>query len=205
VGIIMLMGVVVNDAIVMIDRIGQFEAAGMDRYTALIEGSKSRMRAIWMTTLTTVLALVPLALGIGKGSELMQPLGVVVIGGLTLATLVTLLLIPIMYSLVKRVKIPKKGEENPYLPETAEAPADEISAEETTSEETSSAKATPAENSGETDGIPCGVSEVSPVKRKATPVSANVTIVINAGAKTEKTAKRSIPLTAEKLPPRKIK
>ena len=205
VGIIMLMGVVVNDAIVMIDRIGQFEAAGMDRYTALIEGSKSRMRAIWMTTLTTVLALVPLALGIGKGSELMQPLGVVVIGGLTLATLVTLLLIPIMYSLVKRVKIPKKGEENPNLPEAAEAPADEISAEETTSEETSSAKATPAENSGETDGIPGGVSEVSRVKRELTPVSANVTIVINAGAKTEKTAKRSIPLTAEKLPPRKIK
>ncbi len=111
VGLIMLMGVVVNDAIVMIDRIGQFEADGMNRYDALIEGSKSRMRAIWMTTLTTVLALVPLALGIGKGAELMQPLGIVVIGGLTLATLVTLVLIPTVYSLVNRVPIERGDSE----------------------------------------------------------------------------------------------
>lgn len=108
VGLIMLMGVVVNDAIVMIDRIGQYEESGMDRYEALLAGSKSRMRAIWMTTLTTVLALVPLALAIGNGAELMQPLAIVVIGGLTLATFVTLILIPTVYSLVKRVKIPKK-------------------------------------------------------------------------------------------------
>ncbi len=105
-GLIMLMGVVVNDAIVMIDRIGQLEKE-MSPYEAVIAGSKSRMRAIWMTTLTTVLALVPLALAIGKGSELMQPLGVVVIGGLLLATFVTLILIPVMYSILNRVKVPK--------------------------------------------------------------------------------------------------
>ena len=104
----MLMGVVVNDAIVMIERISQLERETEDRYAALLAGSKSRMRAIWMTTLTTVLALIPLALALGRGAELMQPLAVVVIGGLTLATLVTLVLIPIMYSIVKRVPIPKK-------------------------------------------------------------------------------------------------
>lgn len=103
VGLIMLMGVIVNDAIVMIDRIGQLEQSGMDRYTAIIEGTKARVRAIWMTTLTTVLALVPIALAIGKGSELMQPLGIVVIGGLLLGTIVTLVLIPCMYAIVKRV------------------------------------------------------------------------------------------------------
>ena len=108
VGLIMLMGVVVNDAIVMIERISQLEKETEDRYAALIAGSRSRMRAIWMTTLTTVLALIPLALAIGRGSELMQPLAIVVIGGLTLATLVTLILIPVMYSIVKRVPIPKK-------------------------------------------------------------------------------------------------
>ena len=120
IGIIMLMGVVVNNAIVMIDRIEQLKTDyGYSDYTALIEGSKSRMRAIWMSTLTTVLALVPLALAIGRGSELMQPLGVVVMGGLTLATLVTLIIIPVMYSIVKKVRIPKKGSEeslvNPVL------------------------------------------------------------------------------------------
>lgn len=116
IGIIMLMGVVVNNAIVMIDRIEQLKTDyGYSDYTALIEGSKSRMRAIWMSTLTTVLALVPLALAIGRGSELMQPLGVVVMGGLTLATLVTLIIIPVMYSIVKRVRIPKKGSEESFI------------------------------------------------------------------------------------------
>ncbi len=110
VGIIMLMGVIVNDAIVMVERIGQLEEEGLTRYDAIIAGSKSRIRAIWMTTLTTVLALIPISLAIGKGSELMQPLGVVVMGGLTLGTFVTLLIIPIIYSLVTRAKIPPKDE-----------------------------------------------------------------------------------------------
>ncbi len=103
VGLIMLMGVVVNDAIVMVERISQLQRDGLSPYDAVIEGSKSRMRAIWMTTLTTILALVPMALGIGKGAELMQPLGAVVLGGLTLATFVTLIIIPVTYSIINRV------------------------------------------------------------------------------------------------------
>lgn len=112
VGLIMLMGVVVNNAIIMVERIGQLVGEGMDEYTAIIEGSKSRIRPILMTTLTTITALIPIALGIGKGSDLMQALGIVVIGGLTLSTLVTLVLIPVIYSLVKRVRPHKPTDSN---------------------------------------------------------------------------------------------
>lgn len=108
VGIIMLMGVIVNGAIVMIDKIDLLIKEGMTPQQAVIEGCKSRLRAILMTTLTTVLALVPLALGLGDGGELMQPMGIVVLGGLLLGTLVTLVLIPCFYCIVKRIKFPKK-------------------------------------------------------------------------------------------------
>ncbi|MGN1066352.1 MAG: efflux RND transporter permease subunit, partial [Candidatus Fimimonas sp.] len=75
----------------------------MPAQQAVVEGCKSRLRPILMTTLTTVLALVPLALGLGRGGELMQPMGIVVIGGLLLGTLVTLVLIPCFYCIVKRI------------------------------------------------------------------------------------------------------
>ncbi len=104
VGIIMLMGVIVNGAIVMIDKIDQLIKDGMDAKLAVLEGCKSRLRPILMTTLTTILALVPLALGLGRGGEFMQPMGIVVIGGLLLGTLVTLVLIPCFYCIVKRIK-----------------------------------------------------------------------------------------------------
>lgn len=104
VGVIMLMGVIVNGAIVMIDKIDQLIKDGMDERQAVIEGCKSRLRPILMTTLTTVLALTPLAIGIGRGSELMQPMGIVVLGGLLLGTLVTLVLIPCFYCIVKRIR-----------------------------------------------------------------------------------------------------
>lgn len=108
VGIIMLMGVIVNGAIVMIDKINLLISEGMEQHEAVVEGCKSRLRPILMTTLTTVLALVPLALGLGRGGELMQPMGIVVIGGLLLGTLVTLVLIPCFYCIVKRIKFGKK-------------------------------------------------------------------------------------------------
>lgn len=104
VGIIMLMGVIVNGAIVMIDKIDQLIKSGKTPQEAVTEGCKSRLRPILMTTLTTILALIPLAIGIGRGSELMQPMGIVVIGGLLLGTLVTLVLIPCFYCIVKRVR-----------------------------------------------------------------------------------------------------
>ena len=103
VGIIMLMGVIVNNAIVLLERIRQLRDDGLTHYDAVLEGCKARLRPILMTTLTTVLALIPLALGLGSGGELMQPLGIVVMGGLILGTLVTLLLIPAVYCLVNGI------------------------------------------------------------------------------------------------------
>ena len=108
VGLIMLMGVIVNGAIVMIDKINMLIAEGVEPQQAVIEGCKSRLRPILMTTLTTILALVPLALGLGRGGELMQPMGIVVLGGLLLGTLVTLVLIPCFYCIVKRIKFTGK-------------------------------------------------------------------------------------------------
>ena len=106
IGLIMLMGVIVNDAIVLIDKIDMLIEEGVNPFQAVVEGGANRLRPILMTTLTTVLALVPLALGFGEGAALMQPMGVVVIGGLTLGTLVTLVLIPSFYCLVKKIKHP---------------------------------------------------------------------------------------------------
>ena len=103
VGVIMLMGVIVNNAIVLLEKIKQLHDDGMPHYDAVIQGCRTRLRPVLMTTLTTVLALFPLALGLGSGGELMQPLGIVVMGGLTLGTLVTLLLTPSIYCLVKGI------------------------------------------------------------------------------------------------------
>ena len=122
VGVIMLIGVIINNAIVMIDKIEELKNQGMDPEEAVLAGATARLRPILMTTLTTVLALVPLALGIGKGSELLQPMGIVVIGGMLLGTLVTLVLIPTVYTLIARVKIKrgKKGEKDGRTEEDAQ-------------------------------------------------------------------------------------
>jgi len=103
IGLIMLMGVVVNNAIVMLEKIKQLKDEGMEHFTAVQEACKVRLRPIFMTTLTTILALIPIAIGVGQGSELMQPLGIVVIGGLLIGTLVTLLLVPAVYCAVHRL------------------------------------------------------------------------------------------------------
>lgn len=108
IGLIMLMGVVVNNAIVMLEKIKQLHEEGMPHYDAVREACKTRLRPILMTTLTTVLALIPLAIGVGKGSELMQPLGIVVIGGLLIGTLVTLVIVPAVYCAVHRLSAKKK-------------------------------------------------------------------------------------------------
>lgn len=103
IGLIMLMGVVVNNAIVMLEKIKQLKDDGMEHFTAVQEACKVRLRPIFMTTLTTILALIPLAIGVGQGSELMQPLGIVVIGGLLIGTLVTLILVPAVYCAIHRL------------------------------------------------------------------------------------------------------
>ena len=103
IGLIMLMGIIVNNAIVMLEKIKQLKDEGMTHFDAVKNACAVRLRPILMTTLTTVLALIPLAIGIGKGSELMSPLGIVVIGGLLIGTLVTLVLVPAVYCAVHRL------------------------------------------------------------------------------------------------------
>jgi hydrophobic/amphiphilic exporter-1 (mainly G- bacteria), HAE1 family len=101
-GLIMLAGIVVNNAIVLIDRINQLRAQGSDKILAIKDAAKSRLRPILMTTLTTTLGMLPLALGISEGTEIRAPMAITVIGGLLASTLLTLIVIPVMYLLVDR-------------------------------------------------------------------------------------------------------
>jgi len=102
IGLIMLAGIVVNNAIVLLDLINQLRERGMDRISAIREGARLRLRPIMMTTLTTVLGLLPMALGLGEGAEMRTPMAITVIGGLVTSTMLTLLVIPVMYSLLDR-------------------------------------------------------------------------------------------------------
>jgi hydrophobic/amphiphilic exporter-1 (mainly G- bacteria), HAE1 family len=102
IGLILLAGIVVNNAIVLIDLINQMREKGMEKIEAIKEGGKLRLRPILMTTLTTTLALLPLAIGFGDGAELRAPMGITVIGGLMVSTLLTLVVIPVMYAMMDR-------------------------------------------------------------------------------------------------------
>ena len=97
IGAIMLIGIVVKNGIVLIDYITLNRERGMGIRTAVVDGGKSRLRPVVMTTLTTILGLVPMAVGSGQGSEMWQPMGVAVIGGLTFSTILTLLFVPTLY------------------------------------------------------------------------------------------------------------
>ncbi|MCA0985504.1 efflux RND transporter permease subunit [Halobacillus yeomjeoni] len=98
VGIIMLAGIVVNNAIVLVDYINILRRKSYDRFEAILEAGPNRLRPILMTTLTTVLGMVPLAIGIGRGAEAQQPLAVTIIFGLTVSSFFTLILIPVVYT-----------------------------------------------------------------------------------------------------------
>ncbi|WP_204136994.1 efflux RND transporter permease subunit [Halomicronema sp. CCY15110] len=101
VGAVLLVGIVVNNAIILVELANQIYAEqGCDRATAMLQAAPQRLRPILMTTVTTVLGLLPLALGIGDGSEFLQPMGIVVFSGLSLATLLTLFIIPCFYTLL---------------------------------------------------------------------------------------------------------
>lgn len=97
IGAIMLIGIVVKNGIVLIDYISLNRERGMGIRTAVVDGGKSRLRPVVMTTLTTILGMVPMALGSGQGSEMWKPMGVAVIGGLTFSTILTLLFVPTLY------------------------------------------------------------------------------------------------------------
>jgi HAE1 family hydrophobic/amphiphilic exporter-1 len=99
IGCIMLAGIVVNNAILLVDQTAQLRRAGYVTHDALLEAGRRRLRPVLMTTFTTILALLPLALGIGEGADAQAPLARAVLGGLTASTLITLVLIPAVYSL----------------------------------------------------------------------------------------------------------
>lgn len=97
IGSIMLIGIVVKNGIVLVDYINLNRERGMSITTAVINGGKSRLRPVIMTTATSVLGMIPMAIGFGEGAELWQPMGVVIVGGLTVSTLITLILVPTLY------------------------------------------------------------------------------------------------------------
>lgn len=107
IGFVMLAGIVVNNGIVLVDYINQLRLAGMEKKEAIIEAGKTRMRPIFMTALTTILGLSTMAAGVGMGSDMMQPIAVVTIGGLIYATITTLFVIPVMYDLFNRKPMKK--------------------------------------------------------------------------------------------------
>ncbi|MBQ1453838.1 MAG: efflux RND transporter permease subunit [Ruminococcus sp.] len=107
IGFIMLCGIIVNNGIVLVDYINVLRLEGKERREAIVEAGKTRMRPIFITALTTVLGLSAMAFGIGTGSEMMQPLAIVCIGGLLYATLMTLFVIPIIYDAFNRKELRK--------------------------------------------------------------------------------------------------
>jgi HAE1 family hydrophobic/amphiphilic exporter-1 len=102
IGLIMLAGIVVNNAIVLVDLVNQLRQRGMERDAALVEAGRSRLRPIVMTMLTTTLGLLPMALGLGQGSEIRAPMAITVIGGILFSTLLTLVVVPVAYALLDR-------------------------------------------------------------------------------------------------------
>jgi HAE1 family hydrophobic/amphiphilic exporter-1 len=106
IGVIMLAGIVVNNAIVLVDLINQLRSVGTEKIEAIMEAGRARLRPILMTTLTTALGLLPMAIGFGEGAEVRTPMAITVIGGLLVSTLLTLIVIPVVYSLLDRKKWP---------------------------------------------------------------------------------------------------
>jgi HAE1 family hydrophobic/amphiphilic exporter-1 len=124
IGAMLLAGIVVNNAIVLIDSVNQLREKGMSKREALVQGGLQRMRPILMTTGTTVLGLLPMALGLGEGGELQAPMGITVIGGLALGTVLTLVVIPIVYTVLDRKSyVPQESPVPSPLPASDEAPA----------------------------------------------------------------------------------
>ena len=122
VGAVLLVGIVVNNAIIMVELANQIRREGVERRLAILKAAPQRLRPILMTTITTVLGMFPLALGLGQGGEFLQPLGIVVFSGLALATLLTLLLIPCLYLLLHDLVGKLSGKQQPALQPVAPEP-----------------------------------------------------------------------------------
>ncbi|WP_235565752.1 MULTISPECIES: efflux RND transporter permease subunit [unclassified Lysobacter] len=102
IGLILLVGLVVKNAIILIDKVNQLREQGVSKREALIEGARSRLRPIIMTTLCTLFGFLPLAVAVGQGAEVRSPMAITVIGGLLVSTLLTLVVIPVVYDLLDR-------------------------------------------------------------------------------------------------------
>jgi HAE1 family hydrophobic/amphiphilic exporter-1 len=111
IGLVILSGIIVNNAIVLVDYIGQLQKKGMEKFEAIKTAAKVRWRPILMTTLTTVLGLMPMALDFNEGFEIRIPLALTLIGGLIFGTFLTLIFIPIIYSIVVKEKIEDSAQE----------------------------------------------------------------------------------------------
>jgi HAE1 family hydrophobic/amphiphilic exporter-1 len=107
VGMIMLVGVVVNNGIVLVDCANRLREEGMGKREAIVKAAVMRIRPVLMTALTTILGLLPLGVGLGTGAEIIQPVAIVCIGGLTYATLMTVFIVPVLYDLLRRDKKPQ--------------------------------------------------------------------------------------------------
>ena len=105
IGFVMLAGIIVNNGIVLVDYVNQLRRDGVEKREAIVEAGVTRMRPILMTALTTILGLATMAIGVGTGAEMMQPVAIVTIGGLLYATLMTLFVVPVLYDLFHRKKI----------------------------------------------------------------------------------------------------
>ncbi len=129
IGLILLVGLVVKNAIILIDKVNQLREDGVAKRTALVEGARSRLRPIMMTTLCAVFGFLPLALAFGQGSEVRSPMAVTVIGGLLVSTMLTLVIIPIVYDLLDRKPDAFYAERGRRAREVAEQAAEMISHE----------------------------------------------------------------------------
>ena len=102
IGLIMLAGIVVNNAIVLIDAINQARERGLEKVAAIVEAGRTRLRPIMITSVSTVLGLLPMAIGLGEGAEIRRPMAITVIGGIIVATFLTLVIIPVLYAALDR-------------------------------------------------------------------------------------------------------
>lgn len=124
IGFVMLSGIIVNNGIVLVDYINQLRIAGMEKRQAIITAGRTRLRPILMTALTTILGLSTMAMGVGMGADMVQPMAVVTIGGLTYGTLLTLFVVPCIYDIFNRKKDMTRDDaeldDEDYIAETIE-------------------------------------------------------------------------------------
>ena len=126
IGFVMLAGIIVNNGIVLVDYINQLRRQGMSKKDAIIESAQTRLRPVLMTALTTIISMSTMAVGMGQGSEMGQPMAIVVVGGLTYGTLLTLIVVPCIYDALNREKDMREEDieivKEPEDPDFAEGP-----------------------------------------------------------------------------------